>query len=286
MKLIQPVLIFSVVAFPLNCFSQDFAKEQAALKEIVLGWQKKVETRKITADALQELKKSRHWTSKTGDYKTLAQFVRFDPVKGNVILKDSNKRELSVPIAKLSENDRVYLEGLSKKQQELVNDYPSMIAEQANLIRFNLQLGSRFTKILEGLVKSNPISPQGSNTDLPPKRTPVKLKTIDENKLVYRDDKRYEVNSEIPFTGISVKKSLGRKLWEIEIVNGKWHGKVLMWWENGQKKAEYTSKNGKRHGPYREWRENGAKKEESVYRDGFVVSGKKWDILGRETIIK
>lgn len=46
-------------------------------------------------------------------------------------------------------------------------------------------------------------------------------------------------------------------------------GKYLMWYENGQKKAETTFKAEKPEGLYTAWYDNGRKMEEGTYKDGL-----------------
>lgn len=94
-------------------------------------------------------------------------------------------------------------------------------------------------------------------------------KVVEKSKLFKRGDLWYEVNSETPFTGKSVKYwSNGQKQSEGEYLNGKMHGKWTNWNENGQKKHEYEYRNGKQHGKSIDWYENEQKEIEVEYLNG------------------
>ena len=49
------------------------------------------------------------------------------------------------------------------------------------------------------------------------------------------------------------------------------------WYENGQKKKEYTYKDGEFVGLYTRWYDNGQKWIEENYKDGELISEKKWN---------
>ena len=56
---------------------------------------------------------------------------------------------------------------------------------------------------------------------------------------VTKDGLLYEVDKELPFTGKTViQYSDGQKVQEFTYKDGKQHGKVTAWYENGQLKAE------------------------------------------------
>ena len=63
-----------------------------------------------------------------------------------------------------------------------------------------------------------------------------------------RNGIKYEVNSEVGFTGKYVEK-----------------------YENGQKKVEINYKNGKKEGAWTYWHENGQKKSEENYKNGEII---------------
>ena len=98
-------------------------------------------------------------------------------------------------------------------------------------------------------------SPKSSQTkvDEPP------VQTVDLSKLVRRDGLRYEGDSETPFTGVAVAKSV-----------------------NGLKYLEETYKDGKPDGLWTKWNWKGKKSQEVTYKLGKKVSETKWDEEGNE----
>lgn len=62
----------------------------------------------------------------------------------------------------------------------------------------------------------------------------------------------------------------------VDYLNGKLHGKCLLWNEKGQKTLEAYFENGKHHGPYTSWWDNGNRKEEGVYENGERVGKYYW----------
>ncbi len=69
----------------------------------------------------------------------------------------------------------------------------------------------------------------------------------------------------------------GQKRIEENYKDGGKTGLVTIWFENGQKREEGYLKNGIKDGLYTEWYENGQKKNETNYKDGKVISEKRWD---------
>ena len=110
-----------------------------------------------------------------------------------------------------------------------------------------------------------------------------------EKEVTFLQDRngiRYEVNSEVGFTGKYVEYfKNGQKLIEKDYKNGKLEGLVTKWHENGQKKSEIKTKNGKVvDGLLIEWHENGQKRSEANWKngdfDGVVTF---WDKEGNVT---
>ena len=46
------------------------------------------------------------------------------------------------------------------------------------------------------------------------------------------------------------------------------HGRVVVWYENGQMKSRHTYKDGKQSGRWTDWYESGQKKLDTRYKDG------------------
>ena len=132
-------------------------------------------------------------------------------------------------------------------------------------------------------------------------------KTVDVSKMVTRGGLRYEVNSETPFTGVTVSKhDNGKKMGERTYKDGKREGLTTMWYEtgqkseevtykdgeqeglstfwyvNGQKETEGTWKDGKEEGLHTFWYENGQKRRQATYKNGKPMSGTNWDKEGNE----
>ena len=59
--------------------------------------------------------------------------------------------------------------------------------------------------------------------------------------------------------------------------NGKLHGLVTRWYENGQKEAEGTVRDGIPDGLGAHWYKNGQKWIENNYKDGKLIEKKVWD---------
>jgi antitoxin component YwqK of YwqJK toxin-antitoxin module len=129
-------------------------------------------------------------------------------------------------------------------------------------------------------------------------------KVVDKSKIVVRGGLVYELNSEVPFTGVAVKfYADGLKYVEIkytdgvedrstvwywngqtavdyEYWDGKAKGKQMYWYENGQRRMEAELRHGQREGRVISWHENGQKESEIEYRDGNLVSRIEWDTNG------
>ena len=123
--------------------------------------------------------------------------------------------------------------------------------------------------------------------DTSPKSSQAKVdklpvQTVDMSKLVERDGLMYEINSEMPFTGVVVGKyENGQKAGEVTIKDGKQEGPTTEWYKNGQKSSESIWKDGEVASDTR-WHKNGQMKSEATYKDGKKVSETKWDEEGNE----
>jgi antitoxin component YwqK of YwqJK toxin-antitoxin module len=94
-------------------------------------------------------------------------------------------------------------------------------------------------------------------------------------KVVYRtgeiieiDDYNYNLNK-VCSTGIHYFKTVEKSFfWELLKFNPKFTGKLIKWYENGNKLIEGEHKEGKREGKWIEWYENGNKLIEGEFKDG------------------
>ena len=68
----------------------------------------------------------------------------------------------------------------------------------------------------------------------------------------------------------------------LELKDGKMHGRVIEWYESGQKWFQGTHKDEKPDGLWIYWHENGQKKAELRHKDGVEVAGKYWNSKGEE----
>ena len=77
-----------------------------------------------------------------------------------------------------------------------------------------------------------------------------------------------------PFSGVAIKHSDDGKVllrrWEIK--EGKLHGLVEEWWDNGKKMTETNFVNGKRHGENRYWYMSGDPQKLQIYEHGVSIS--------------
>jgi antitoxin component YwqK of YwqJK toxin-antitoxin module len=94
-------------------------------------------------------------------------------------------------------------------------------------------------------------------------------KTIDPEKLQLRGNLSYEVNDPDPYSGKVVGfYENGQKLSEVNYVDGKPVGTEVTWHENGQTRGEVSFVDGKKQGKYIFLDENGQKAYEVNYVDG------------------
>ena len=108
-------------------------------------------------------------------------------------------------------------------------------------------------------------------------------KEVDSSQLVERNDIKYLVNSETPYTGKQIEfHENGQKQWEENYKDGKPDGLVVEWYTNGQKKVEGNYKDGK-EGLHVSWYTNGQKQAEVNYKDGKIDGlSVWWDVNGQK----
>jgi antitoxin component YwqK of YwqJK toxin-antitoxin module len=87
-------------------------------------------------------------------------------------------------------------------------------------------------------------------------------------------DEMYYLNDK-PYTGLAIDSYANDKTKaEYPMRNGRMHGVVKEWWENGQLCTETHFENGKRHGLNRYWTKDGHQWKEQVYEHGESKSVK------------
>ncbi len=84
-------------------------------------------------------------------------------------------------------------------------------------------------------------------------------KEVSSDDLVERNDLKYEVNSETPFSGKSIEYYSGGevKRESISYKDGLRQGTAKQWFESGQLKSEKSYKDGRLDGSFKTWFENG-----------------------------
>ena len=92
--------------------------------------------------------------------------------------------------------------------------------------------------------------------------------TVDQSDLEYRNGVAYLPNEETPFTGRAERFYENGQKRESSYKDGKAHGLMTVWYENGQKKAERIYKDGNQNGLETTWQKSGEKKWEINYKDG------------------
>ena len=111
---------------------------------------------------------------------------------------------------------------------------------------------------------------------------------VDREELVERKGVTYQVNSDLPFTGVAVEydKSNGKKKYECRYKDGKKNGVEIAYWKNGQKSSQYNYNLGKKDGVQLTWHDNGQKRDEWHYKDGLCSrEPKAWDSEGNSSFV-
>ena len=93
--------------------------------------------------------------------------------------------------------------------------------------------------------------------------------TVTYDQLEQRDNLFYEINSDMPYTGLVIQmdtSSNGKT--ETNYINGQIQGLKTSWYENGQKKSEVNYVDGQPHGLMHRWFENGQKNSEVNFVNG------------------
>ena len=92
---------------------------------------------------------------------------------------------------------------------------------------------------------------------------------VPSDKLVERNGIKYEINSQIPFTGVGVRYwDNGQLVAKQTYKDGKKHGLYEYYLTNGQLFTKGNYKDGKKHGLYETYYRNGQLESKSTYKDG------------------
>ena len=86
----------------------------------------------------------------------------------------------------------------------------------------------------------------------------------------------YFPNEEVGITASSLcvyKDLYGQYMSKVNLKNGRFDGKFIRWWENGQKHQEKNYNDGKKDGKWIEWGITGKIIRESKWKDGECISG-------------
>ena len=70
---------------------------------------------------------------------------------------------------------------------------------------------------------------------------------------------------------------MGKRKDQRTISQAKKNGKLIVWFENGQKEREESYKNDEKHGKWTYWFENGRLDKEEKYTNGVQTDGKHYD---------
>ena len=92
---------------------------------------------------------------------------------------------------------------------------------------------------------------------------------VPSDKLVERNGIKYEINSQIPFTGVAtVYYENGQLMSKLTYKDGKQNGLIESYYDNGQLESKGNWKGGKLNGIYEGYRENGQLEFKDTYKDG------------------
>ena len=97
-------------------------------------------------------------------------------------------------------------------------------------------------------------------------------KTVSYSKLEYENDGSFSFEGK-GFTGTAtdVHRKSGKKSKNYQFEDGKLHGLIREWYDNGQMAAKKFYKNGKRHGKTEYWDEKGELTATKIYKDDVHV---------------
>jgi len=92
------------------------------------------------------------------------------------------------------------------------------------------------------------------------------MKEISPNKLNFRNEIAYEINSHTPFTGYVIKHyDDGEMYYKNCYKDGQLEGESISYYSSGQWKAKVNYKKGEPNGPYEFYYENGQLRSKGEY---------------------
>ncbi len=74
----------------------------------------------------------------------------------------------------------------------------------------------------------------------------------------------------------------GQKKSDLTYKDGRFDGTLKWWYEDGQIQGIIHYKNNRKDGSMEGWYSNGQKREEVLYKEGNLISERKWDKDGNE----
>ena len=104
---------------------------------------------------------------------------------------------------------------------------------------------------------------------------------VDFKNLEERNGLTYEKGESDPFTGKGKAFFPDSKpMKEVEFVDGKEHGVMITWYENGKMSYRANFVGGEYDGKVTTWTTNGVQQSVTVFKNGNEVSRKNWDEKG------
>lgn len=104
-----------------------------------------------------------------------------------------------------------------------------------------------------------------------------KVQVASYKELEWKDDV-YFLRGQ-PFTGLALETHKdGKPKGEYPLVDGRFHGVVKEWWDNGTLSTETHFEKGRRHGLNRYWTRKGGLMKEQVYDQDHSVSEKHYKV--------
>lgn len=115
----------------------------------------------------------------------------------------------------------------------------------------------------------------GTVVECTPKPPPVAYADLEwKDDVYYKDGK--------PFSGVATAEySAGHPKGEYPLMDGRMHGVVREWWENGQPSVETSFDMGQRNGSNKYWRKDGTIMKEQIYDHDKPVKTIHYDEKGK-----
>ena len=100
---------------------------------------------------------------------------------------------------------------------------------------------------------------------------------VPSDKILERNGIKYEINSQIPFTGVVTEYwENGQLMFKTTFKDGELNGIFVEYYENGQLQFKDTYKDGELNGPSEWYQENGQLRYKSILKDGELNGLHEW----------